>query len=84
MSDRPLRFCMITTFFPPHNFGGDGIFVQRLSHELARRGKYVEVDFVGDGEEAGKLKTLADQLGISGRVSKLGARGAEVAQSRAA
>lgn len=43
MEDRPLRFCMITTFYPPFNFGGDGIFVHRLSNELARRGHYVEV-----------------------------------------
>jgi glycosyltransferase involved in cell wall biosynthesis len=41
--DRPLRFCMITTFYPPYNFGGDGIFVQRLSNELARRGHLVDV-----------------------------------------
>jgi glycosyltransferase involved in cell wall biosynthesis len=40
---RPLRFCMVTTFYPPYNFGGDGIFVRRLSHELARRGHHVEV-----------------------------------------
>ena len=39
----PLRFCMITTFYPPYNFGGDGIFVQRLSNELARRGHKVDV-----------------------------------------
>ena len=38
-----LRFCMITTFYPPYNFGGDGIYVQRLSNELARRGHQVEV-----------------------------------------
>jgi glycosyltransferase involved in cell wall biosynthesis len=43
MNDRPLRFCMITTFYPPYNFGGDGIFVHRLSNELARRGHHVEV-----------------------------------------
>lgn len=43
MMDRPLRFCMITTFYPPYNFGGDGIFVRRLSNELARRGHQVEV-----------------------------------------
>lgn len=42
-TERPLRFCMITTFYPPYNFGGDGIFVQRLSNELARRGHQVEV-----------------------------------------
>jgi glycosyltransferase involved in cell wall biosynthesis len=40
---RPLRFCMITCFYPPYNFGGDGIFVHRLSNELARRGHTVDV-----------------------------------------
>jgi glycosyltransferase involved in cell wall biosynthesis len=34
---------MLTTFYPPYNFGGDGIFVQRLSNELARHGHHVEV-----------------------------------------
>jgi glycosyltransferase involved in cell wall biosynthesis len=34
---------MITTFYPPYNFGGDGIFVHRLSNELARRGHQVDV-----------------------------------------
>ena len=43
MMDRPLRFCMITTFYPPYNFGGDGIFVHQLSNELAQRGHQVEV-----------------------------------------
>ena len=41
--NRPMRFCMITTFYPPYNFGGDGIFVYHLSHALARRGHHVEV-----------------------------------------
>jgi glycosyltransferase involved in cell wall biosynthesis len=39
----PLRFCMVTTFYPPYHFGGDGIFVQRLSNELARQGHSVDV-----------------------------------------
>ncbi len=43
MIKRPLRFCMITTFYPPHNFGGDGIVVERLATELADRGHHVEV-----------------------------------------
>ena len=43
MMDRPLHFCMITTFYPPYNFGGDGISVHRLSNELARRGHRVDV-----------------------------------------
>ena len=38
-----MRFCMITTFYPPYNFGGDGIYVHRLCNELARRGHHVEV-----------------------------------------
>jgi glycosyltransferase involved in cell wall biosynthesis len=34
---------MVTTFYPPYNFGGDGIFVHQLSNELAKRGHHVEV-----------------------------------------
>lgn len=34
---------MITTFYPPYNFGGDGIFIYRLSNELAKRGHKVDV-----------------------------------------
>src|SRR5262245_51056744 len=40
---RPLKFCMITTFFPPQNFGGDGIFIHRLSNDLAKAGHSVDV-----------------------------------------
>ncbi|MGE0472906.1 MAG: glycosyltransferase family 4 protein [Nitrospirales bacterium] len=38
-----MRFCMITTFYPPYHFGGDAMYVQQLSHELAARGHHVEV-----------------------------------------
>lgn len=38
-----LRFCLVTTFYPPYNFGGDGIFVQRLASALVRRGHSVDV-----------------------------------------
>ena len=34
---------MITTFYPPSSFGGDGIHIYRLSNELARRGHHVDV-----------------------------------------
>ncbi|NJN37380.1 MAG: glycosyltransferase family 4 protein [Nitrospiraceae bacterium] len=34
---------MVTTFYPPHHFGGDAVFVHRLSHALADRGHEVEV-----------------------------------------
>ena len=38
-----LRFCFLTTFYPPHNFGGDGIAVQRLARGLVRAGHQVTV-----------------------------------------
>ena len=34
---------MVTTFYPPHAFGGDGVFVWRLSNRLAAAGHTVEV-----------------------------------------
>jgi glycosyltransferase involved in cell wall biosynthesis len=34
-------FAMVTTFYPPENFGGDGIFVQRLARALVARGHRV-------------------------------------------
>lgn len=34
---------MVTTFYPPYNFGGDGIGIQRFSRALARRGHEVTV-----------------------------------------
>src|SRR5262245_11639676 len=40
---RPLRFCLLTTFYPPYSFGGDGIFVHRLANALAQSGHQVEV-----------------------------------------
>jgi glycosyltransferase involved in cell wall biosynthesis len=40
---RPLRFCHLTTFYPPYNFGGDGIGIQRLCRALVRRGHHVTV-----------------------------------------
>ncbi len=40
---KKLRFCMITTFYPPYGFGGDAVYVHRLSNELAARGHHVTV-----------------------------------------
>lgn len=38
-----MRFCLLTTFYPPFNFGGDGIDVQRTARALVRRGHEVTV-----------------------------------------
>ena len=43
MGDKPLRFCLVTTFYPPYHFGGDGVFVYRLAEALAERGHAVDV-----------------------------------------
>ena len=39
----PRRFCLLTTFYPPFNFGGDGIDVQRTARALVARGHTVTV-----------------------------------------
>jgi glycosyltransferase involved in cell wall biosynthesis len=39
----PLRFCMITTFYPPYSFGGDATAIHQLANMLARRGHEVDV-----------------------------------------
>ncbi len=38
-----MRFCMLTTFYPPFHFGGDAIFVRALSRALVADGHHVEV-----------------------------------------
>lgn len=43
-----MRFCMITTFYPPYHFGGDAIYTYRLVNELARRGHTVAVIHCAD------------------------------------
>jgi glycosyltransferase involved in cell wall biosynthesis len=43
MSERPLRFVMITTFYPPYHFGGDGNYVRLLAHILVGMGHTVDI-----------------------------------------
>jgi glycosyltransferase involved in cell wall biosynthesis len=47
----PLRFCFVTTFYPPWNRGGDGVVTQRLANALARRGHHVTVVHDRDAHE---------------------------------
>ena len=60
---------MITTFYPPYNFGGDGIFVHRLANELARRGHQVEVIHCIDAYRLGAgqypVKTYEDHPNVT-------------------
>jgi glycosyltransferase involved in cell wall biosynthesis len=43
MPESRLSFCMVTTFYPPYHFGGDAMYVYRLSNALARLGHSVTV-----------------------------------------
>ncbi len=40
---KPLRFLHITSFYPPYAFGGDAIYLYRLSHQLGDAGHEVDV-----------------------------------------
>lgn len=43
MTNRPLNFLHLTTFYPPYSFGGDAIYVYRLCHALGDAGHSVDV-----------------------------------------
>lgn len=47
-----MRFCMVTTFFGAHSFGGDAVYVERLAKALLRRGHEVTVVYCQDAFEA--------------------------------
>jgi glycosyltransferase involved in cell wall biosynthesis len=74
-----LRIAMLTTFFPPYNFGGDGIGVQRLATALADRG--CEVTVVHDenayvslaGGEPAAVPATDERIRVIGLRSRLGA-----------
>ncbi len=55
----PLRVAMVTTFYPPLNFGGDGRYVRRLAHALARRG--VQVEIVHDADAWRALSGIEEE-----------------------
>jgi glycosyltransferase involved in cell wall biosynthesis len=40
---RPLNFLHLTTFYPPYSFGGDAMYIYRLSHALGDQGHQVDV-----------------------------------------
>lgn len=63
-----LRLCLLTTFYPPQNFGGDGIGVQRLARSLVRRGHRVTVvhDVDAYGALGGEPRAAGDGDGSDG------------------
>jgi glycosyltransferase involved in cell wall biosynthesis len=60
-----MRFCMVTTFYPPYHFGGDATFVQALARALVSEGHQVEVVHCEDayrlrGREQAAVQTEHD------------------------
>ncbi|MDB5351422.1 MAG: glycosyltransferase [Planctomycetota bacterium] len=47
-----MKFCMVTTFFGGHSFGGDAAYVDRLARALLRRGHEVHVIHCADSFQA--------------------------------
>lgn len=76
----PLRILMLTTFYPPYSFGGDGVSVQRMAQALARRGHEVTVvhdenaflSLGGRMPEASGTVTSKDGVEVIGLHSRLG------------
>jgi glycosyltransferase involved in cell wall biosynthesis len=54
--DRPLSFCMITTFYPPYHFGGEAMYLYHFSNALARRGHRVTVVHCVDAYRMGATR----------------------------
>lgn len=57
----PIRFCMVTTFFPPRHFGGAGIYAYRLASALAERGHDVHVIYCRDAYELFRTETAKEE-----------------------
>jgi glycosyltransferase involved in cell wall biosynthesis len=76
---RPLRFCHVTTFYPPYNFGGDGMGIQRLVHGLLARGHECTVIHDADayamlsGGKRPALEPAVDGLEVVPLASRMGA-----------
>ena len=46
-----MKFCHVTTFYPPYHYGGDAIIVQALCEQLAARGHEIVVIHCRDAFE---------------------------------
>lgn len=76
MTGRKLRFALATTFYPPFNFGGDGIAVQHLARALVRQGHAVTVVHDTDAFRAkgGRVHGGDPQADDGVRVIRIGTR----------
>jgi len=78
MTERPLRFVHVTTFFPPDAFGGDAVQVHRLVMGLGARGHDVRVVHSPEAFEAGhggRTEGLLREPGVDVVPVMIGRRG---------
>jgi glycosyltransferase involved in cell wall biosynthesis len=73
----PLNIAMLTTFYPPYNFGGDGIGIRRLATALADRGHNITVihDIDAYVTQAGREPApieMDPRIGVVGLKTKFG------------
>ena len=67
---RAIKIALVTTFYPPFSFGGDGIYVRRLAHALARAGCDVHIIHDADAyrtlaPKGGDLTPLDEPAGVT-------------------
>lgn len=64
-----MRFLMVTSFYPPHSFGGDATYVRQLANALARQGHEVRVVYCYDAYRMSGGHVPADVAEPDGPVS---------------
>lgn len=69
-----MKFCLLSTFYPPFNFGGDGIDAQRMARALVQRGHQVTVIHDIDSYKWLSGKRLPDQPAMQDGVEVIGLR----------
>lgn len=55
-----LKIALVNTFYPPYNFGGDGVYLRRFAHALARYGCDVHILHDTETYKALARKPLGD------------------------
>ena len=64
-----MRFLMITSFYPPHSFGGDATYVRQLAAALVRRGHEVQVVYCADAYRMSGGTVPRDAMPAAGPVA---------------
>lgn len=72
MTGAGLKIALVTTFYPPFHFGGDGNYVRQQAHALARRGHQVDVIHNRDAWELLSKEPMQEPLAEPAGVNVVG------------